>query len=153
MSSTEVFVSSKPPPILSRPASRRRSVVVGASVLGFVCAAMALTLFAFDPARYSFYPFCVFHRTTGMLCPGCGGLRAVHQLLHGHFVEAFRFNALFIASLLFLGCYGVLRLRARLAKRPGPRLHVAWSVLALALVVLFGILRNFPFASNIGLAP
>jgi len=153
MTSTEVIVSSSPPPILSRPASRLRSTVIGACVLGFVCAAMALTLFAFDPARHSFYPFCVFHRTTGMLCPGCGGLRSMHQLLHGHFAAAFRFNALFIASLPFLGWYGVLWLKARLAKRPAPRPHFAWTVLALTLVVLFGILRNFPFASQIGLAP
>ena len=52
-------------------------------VLGaFALLGLAAVLFFFNPAQSGFYPFCVFHRTTGLLCPGCGSLRALHQLLH-----------------------------------------------------------------------
>src|SRR5437660_122637 len=55
-----------------------------------------LVLFMFDPVQYRFYPRCIFHQTTGLLCPGCGSLRALHQLLHGQVVAAVHFNALLV---------------------------------------------------------
>src|SRR5258708_976408 len=67
----------------------------------------AAVLFLFNPSEWGFYPFCFFYRTTGLLCPGCGSLRAMHQLLHGHFVAALHFNALFVLSLPLLALYGV----------------------------------------------
>ena len=59
-------------------------------------------LFFFNPSQSSFYPVCLFHQTTGLLCPGCGSLRALHQLLHGNLAAAFHFNALLISSLPIL---------------------------------------------------
>src|SRR2546421_11472933 len=60
-----------------------------------VCAGLALVgaavLFWFEPTQHAFYPICAFHRTTGLLCPGCGSLRALHQLLHGQVAAAFHF--------------------------------------------------------------
>ena len=49
-------------------------------------------LYYFDPETYGFYPRCQFFCLTGWKCPGCGTLRAVHQLLHGQVFEALRFN-------------------------------------------------------------
>ena len=37
-----------------------------------------------------------FHAMTGLWCPGCGGLRAVHDLTHGHLVTALHENALVV---------------------------------------------------------
>ncbi len=51
---------------------------------------------------------CLFHRLTGLYCPGCGGTRAVLLLLHGHPLRSFVYHpfvlyaALGIAVLLFL---------------------------------------------------
>ncbi len=105
--------------------------------------AAALMLYWFDPARTSFYPVCLFHQATGWQCPGCGGLRAVHQLLHGHIAEAFRLNALFVLSLPLLGwavaCMARARLRGEhLSFTPRPR----WILTAAVLIVGFGIGRN-----------
>src|SRR5438067_2053494 len=61
-----------------------------------VCAAI---LYFLDPAHFDFYPKCAFYQSTGLLCPGCGSLRALHQLLHGHWAEALRFNALLVLFL------------------------------------------------------
>src|SRR5262245_65928456 len=56
-------------------------------------------LFSFDPARYNFYPRCFVRAVTGLNCPGCGSLRAIHQLLHGHVLVAARLNLLLVLSL------------------------------------------------------
>ena len=65
-----------------------------------VAAAGAWILYTFPPGAGSFYPRCVFHAVTGLLCPGCGTTRALHQLLHGHFAAAFRLNPFLFAVML-----------------------------------------------------
>src|SRR5882762_3500779 len=84
------------PPLLwdSPPRSRTRSTVLAVGV----CFGVFL-LFTFNPVQFGFYPVCQFYKTTGLLCPGCGSLRALHNLLHGHLAEAFRFNQLLFLSL------------------------------------------------------
>lgn len=42
---------------------------------------------------------------TGYQCPGCGSQRAIHALLHGNIVDAFKFNAGFIIGLLVIAIY------------------------------------------------
>src|SRR5512135_2794851 len=90
----------------------RQSFLLGLSLFAVVAMSAAAVLFCFDPAQFAFYPFCWFHRTTGLLCPGCGALRGLHQLLHGHIAAAFRLNPLLVLGLpiaaLFAG-RGVLR--------------------------------------------
>ena len=105
-------------------------------------------LFQFDPARHAFYPTCVFHRVTGWNCPGCGGLRATHHLLHGDVAVAFGFNALVV-----LGAPVVLTLAARWlwvywrGRRVPPRpVATFWIWGLLAVMVGFGIVRNLPGA-------
>src|SRR6266446_10007644 len=70
------------------------AVVTLSAILG-----SAVILFLFNPAQSGFYPVCLFHQSTGLLCPGCGSLRALHQLLHGHLVAAVHLNALLVLSL------------------------------------------------------
>ena len=54
---------------------------------------------------------CLFRSATGYSCPGCGAQRAVHALLHGHFVEAIRYNyflpwvVVFLLVFYSLGCF------------------------------------------------
>ena len=90
---------------------------------------------------------CVFHELTGYYCPGCGSGRALRALLHGSFAEAFGYNALFL--LLGVPC-GVLLVREYLRfVFPGLGLRKAalpaWcGPAALALILLFWLLRNLP---------
>ena len=49
-------------------------------------------LFLFDPAVAGFYPPCLFRTVFGVQCPGCGSLRAAHQLLHGNVQQAWALN-------------------------------------------------------------
>ena len=112
-------------------------------VLGLAAVGGSAVLYWFDPTQFGFYPVCVFHRTTGLLCPGCGGLRALHQLLHGHVAAAFRLNALLVIALPLAGAAGLRVLIGRLRHRPG-RIEVRplWIWIGAAAVVAFGIGRN-----------
>jgi hypothetical protein len=124
-------------------------VLVALSLMGAVA-----VLFLFNPAEHGFYPFCLLYQTTGLLCPGCGGLRAVHQLLHGHLAAAFRFNALFVCSLPLFAWFGTRQLLAKIRGEAAPRLvRPLWLWLGFAILVVFGILRNLPFAHAAWLAP
>ena len=114
--------------------------------------ACAAFLFRFDPQdeRYSsLYPPCPFHELTGLRCPGCGTLRAMHDLLHGRIAEALGHNAaatLFVPFALWYALYafGIVSVSPGLDR---------WSWHILAAVVLFWILRNLPFAPFAALAP
>ena len=117
---------------------------------GFVAAlAGGAILFWVDPATNGFYPRCFFHMITGWDCPGCGGLRATHQLLHGHWREAFMLNPLFVVALPIIGCFLARALLARITGRKIPQLlnNTIWVWIAAVIVVGFGILRNLPWRS------
>jgi len=128
--------------------------------MGWIVAAVAgfgvlTVLFAFDPSRYGFYPRCMFHQMTGLSCPGCGGLRAAHQLLHGHFREAFMFNPLLMVLLPVLAWLAFCQLWQAATGRElaFPLRHPAWLWMLLALVVVFSIARNLPIGPFTSLSP
>jgi len=110
-----------------------------------LAAAAGIVLFCFDPRHYHFYPICFFHQTTGLLCPGCGALRALHQLLHGHLAAAFRFNPMLVVALpafFWLGARYCLR---KAANRPTAlALRPLWLWLMLTAVLVVSVLRNLP---------
>ena len=129
-----------PPKLAER--QNRRSFVIAAGVLA---AAACAVLFLFNPSHYGFYPVCLFYKTSGLLCPGCGSLRAMHQLLHGRVVAAIHCNALFVACLPF-AAWLAIRFVARKMKNQPATLTVppAWLWSFLAVAVVFTILRNLP---------
>jgi hypothetical protein len=120
-----------------------------AAVLGTAAVALAVL----DPAKAGRSLDCPFHWATGLYCPGCGTLRAVHQALHGHLRAALGLNALAVAALpLLLGLAlpsggarpGALR---RLAYSP------AFSRACLAAILVFWAARNIPVWPLTLLAP
>ncbi len=118
-------------------------------VTWFGCLAGGITavllLFLCDPARVPIYPICPFHRVTGLDCPGCGSLRAVHQLLHGNLRAALHFNAIFVLSLPLFAWLGFRFLRSRtVAGPPKPAVRPVWLWVYLAAWIAFGVLRNLP---------
>ena len=63
---------------------------------GLVAAAAGVAMLAvFDPATSGVFPPCPVRYLTGWYCPGCGSLRAVHQLLHGNLRAAWAMNPLY----------------------------------------------------------
>jgi hypothetical protein len=117
------------------------------AVLALLGAIAGLVLFCFDPRQYHFYPVCLFHQTTGLLCPGCGALRALHQLLHGHLAAAFRFNPMLVVSLPFLLWVAVKYGWQKASHQPASiGLHPFWLWLALVVALVVSLLRNLPGA-------
>jgi hypothetical protein len=108
------------------------------------CAAVGVIFFVFDPTQVSIFPSCMFHRLTGLDCPGCGTQRALHQLLHGNVVAAIRLNAMFIASLPLFAWQGARFVSQKLKHEPA-NFHFKWLGFYLAAWIAFGVLRNLPF--------
>jgi hypothetical protein len=97
----------------------------------------AAMLLLFPPEHYGFYPRCPFFEATGLLCPGCGGTRALAALLRGDFVGAWHLNGLVVSLLPFAAAYGLLRLLRGEARVP----RGVWVGLGL-VVGVFGVWRN-----------
>lgn len=143
---------------------------VGTLVAGAVAGWL---LWRFNPAFHGFYPRCLLYSTTGILCPGCGVLRASHQLLHGNVREAFALNPLFIAVLPFAGWYAIELWRDQTGREgdvahqkrhtgefawlvrlgvdpdsvPGLRRYAHPMAVLAGAMAGFGIARNLPIAS------
>jgi len=140
-----------PPSAPPRLAQSKRPVwlpaVIALTLLG------GAVLFLFNPANHGFYPSCLFYKTTGLLCPGCGTLRACHQLLHGHLLMALRCNLLVVLSIPLLTVLALGYLSMDRKDRPRVLVRPLWLWVALAVLVLFGVLRNIPFVPFVYLAP
>jgi hypothetical protein len=115
----------------------------------------AVLLYMLNPSKSGLFPPCPFHALTGWYCPGCGSLRAIHQLLHGDILAALQFNPLMVLSLPFV-IYGLAAemLKTCLNVRlPVVCLRAYWIWAIFAVIVLYGIGRNIPYWPFILLAP
>ena len=68
---------------------------------------MALLLFVwvyknYNPIDYGWFPKCPFRALTGLLCPGCGSQRAVHNLLNLDIKGAFKENGLLVLAIPYM---------------------------------------------------
>ncbi|MFF4321984.1 DUF2752 domain-containing protein [Streptomyces sp. NPDC001568] len=132
--------------------SRARRLAAPVLTLAGVTAAFAY-VGAVDPNEPGHYPVCPLFRLTGVLCPGCGGLRSAHAFAHGDLVTALGANALAVVGYLVFAAFAALWLVRAFRGRPAPRLalgRAAWWAVAV-MAVGFAIVRNFPFGS--ALAP
>ena len=115
---------------------------------GLLAASVALHLR--DPHQSGSWGFCPWLVMTGTACPGCGGLRAVHDLTHGEVAAAVSSNAVLVGSLPLLAWLWTRSVVHRWRdERPlVPAAVVAWSGgVAIALLLVFWVVRNLPFAS------
>ena len=109
-------------------------------------AVVAAALYWFPPDRHGFYPRCLLKTMTGWQCPGCGGLRAAHHVLHGRIGEALQLNPFLMVAGLWgatLGMVEIYRWRKPGARdNPLRRVWVLWTMTI--LMVVYGIARNLP---------
>jgi hypothetical protein len=96
-----------------------------------------------DPA--SVMPACPFHAVTGLWCPGCGGLRMVHALLHGRVGEAAQDNLLLlVASPVLLGLLLAWAVTTLRGGRYRLRMSVPVAAGLFALTLVWFVARNLP---------
>lgn len=140
-----------PPPAERTPASPP-GPAVPVAVLAAVIGAFGY-VGAVDPNTPGHYPLCPLLHFTGVLCPGCGGLRSAHALAHGDVLTALGANALLVAATGLFAAVWTLWLLRSVRGRPAPSVRLravhGWSLAA--TVALFTVVRNLPLGS--ALAP
>lgn len=92
-----------------------------------------------DPHRPNFFLPCPFHAATGLYCPGCGGLRMVHDVLHLDLSAAVVDNVVALIGLPLLLAWIVLR------RRSGrPWMTPVAAIVIVAIAVTWTVVRNLP---------
>jgi hypothetical protein len=114
-----------------------------ASGMVAACTGVAAYVYAVDPNVSKAYPQCPMKALTGIDCPGCGGLRSTHALLHGDIAGAFGHNA-FAAIIVPVMAYLILRWVFQQFDISLPAIRLPrWSAVAIPLVILaFTVARN-----------
>lgn len=129
--------------------ARRLATPIG--ILAAVAGAFAY-VGAVDPNESGHYPVCPLLKLTGVLCPGCGGLRSAHAFITGDLGAALEANAIATAGYFLFAAVWVLWLVRAWRGQP-LRIGLApvwwWGVGAVLLI--FTVVRNLPFGS--ALAP
>jgi len=114
----------------SKHLTSQSSLAAAFAVAGMVALGV---LFFFDPANSQLFPPCPIHWCTGLYCPGCGSLRAMHLLLQGNLMGALEMNPLMVISLPIMA---LLVIRPRWAYFKG----LPWT--AFIVLIVYGIFRN-----------
>lgn len=130
------------PDVGPRPGILSRTLPVTVGLAGLAAGTLLYTVDPYDGG----YPTCPMLAITGLYCPGCGSLRAVHDLLHGDLVGALARNPLAVLAVPYLA-FWLVSWALRATGRPAPRSTVlpAWAIWVLLGVVLaYGIARNIP---------
>lgn len=110
-----------------------------------VLVAAGVFYYVADPVAWGRYmPQCVWRSLTGFSCPGCGLQRACHALLHGHPLQALRYNYFFIVSIPLLICAMICWWKGWTVENRFARFvnnhWTLWAYIALALV--WWVVRN-----------
>jgi hypothetical protein len=87
----------------------------------------------------SFFPVCPFRLLTGWNCPACGGLRMVHDVLHGELAAAISDNVLLLVGIPLLVGWVLLRRRRGLWPLTLPAAATVMIVL-----LAWTVVRNLP---------
>ena len=98
-----------------------------------------------NPAESWCFLKCPVNYVTGLSCPGCGSQRAIHELLHLNFKQAFAYNPLLIAAIPYtaLGiAFNTETLKTRYPKTRKFFYGQRALYVVLVVVILFFILRN-----------
>ena len=138
--------------VLSRFPLSPRVGYVALFVLGLVGVTV---LYISDPRNPGTYPICPFLGLTGYHCPGCGTLRALHQLLHGDVIAALGYNPLTVVSLPVIAhsfTDGALR-AFRIAAPPRVLIPHQFIWALFVGILAFWLLRNVPVDPLTVLAP
>ncbi|MFH9761133.1 DUF2752 domain-containing protein [Streptomyces anulatus] len=134
-----------------RPPGRVRRLATPLGILAAVAAAFAY-VGSVDPNESGHYPVCPLLKLTGVLCPGCGGLRSAHAFIHGDLGAALEANAIAtVGYFLFAVVWGLWLVRAWRGQPLRIGLAPVWWWGVGAVLLIFTVVRNLPFGS--ALAP
>lgn len=122
-------------------------------IVSIIAAGAILLLYFFVEPRDGHLPKCLFHQLTGLYCPGCGGQRSIHALLHGHVLTAISYNLLFVLLLPLLVYFMFMFISGRKYAASSFIYKAGFSIAVAIFVVSFWILRNIPVTPFSWLSP
>lgn len=120
------------------------AIAIAAPHAAIGISAAATFAWVYQSGRTSMLSECIVHKATGVYCPACGGLRAMHDLMHGHVLDALRDNVLvtigvpLVLTLWLLALFRKGRSTEHAAKASGVQIWLA----ALAVMTVFTVVRN-----------
>lgn len=88
---------------------------------------------------------CLLYSRYHIYCPGCGGTRAVIQLLKGHVLTSFLLHPLVLYTVVLLICYLVsnaIGILLRCRDKIGMKLKPGYLVSALVLLIVNWVVKN-----------
>ncbi|GAA4040703.1 DUF2752 domain-containing protein [Nonomuraea soli] len=127
-------------------ASRGRALLAPAGVAAATLAGVVFVGMV-DPNEPGHYPVCPFYWVTGLYCPGCGTLRAVHGMATFDLGAAMSMNPLLVVMVPVLVLWWARWMTAAWSGRrlSLPRPAVIWSFIG--VLVVYWVVRNLPFAA------
>jgi hypothetical protein len=112
-------------------------------------AAAVLLLHVRDPHIEGAYGLCPVYALFGVYCPGCGGMRAVHNLTEGHIVDSLHSNLLALPVLtlyvLWVGDWAIRAWRGKGPRVPGISSLTMWTLLG--SIAVYTVVRNTPWGT------
>lgn len=140
------MLSSRKADLRAQPcAGSRLPTLVKGVASGLVVAAGVNLVRLVDPNVAGHYPTCPFLALTGLVCPGCGSLRALHALTLGDVGTAWSMNPALLVALPFLVWSWAAWLWRSATGRTRTK-PVSAGLLAMLTVLIgaFWVLRNVP---------
>jgi hypothetical protein len=138
---------------MSSEVARQRRLSAGLLLFSLACVAYATGLFDAGRAIEALPPLCLFHRLTGLDCPGCGMTRAFVCLLRGDLHGAWQMHP-FSIPLLLISIAAVslpAPLRSRLVRS---QLGVSLQFGALAALLIWWLqAKVLPLGYSSGIVP
>lgn len=129
-----------------RPRWRR---LIGVASVGIAAVAASGYVWAVDPNSPGHYPVCPTRALLGIDCPGCGGLRGMHDLMHGNVTGALDHNfALIVIVPAALVLWALWAWRSWSGSYPPVsssafRWRTRAAIASLIALLVFGVVRNF----------
>ena len=112
----------------------------------FILSGLCLVYFN-NPTGSHIYPPCIFHKLSGLYCPGCGSGRAVYSLLHLQIGRAVAYNPLLFLYLIVITLWAIMQKTGVSIPKAVKNLIIFFMkpIHVLFIISIFWILRNLPF--------
>lgn len=98
---------------------------------------------------------CLFHLTTGLYCPACGGTRAVRALLRGNLKMSFQYHPIVLYMAAVILAEAASFVISKVTKNPrwylGHELGVVYG--GIAVLMVNWIFKNYMLIKGIDLLP